>query len=72
MTYSRTHYRLVRDVGAQQEDDGQGARRRRETELRAQAHQETLDRFTPLTANNAADAITWQEQRIQQLLREAK
>ncbi len=63
--YSKAHYQRLSNGGP----DVQGAeeerlRLRRNGEL---AHAEMLERFAPLTSDNAGAAIAWQAARISEL-----
>lgn len=62
--------RVLRDVmrdRATGNSAGDAAQRVAEREARERAHRETVERFGAFTAENAQDAIAWQERRIREL-----
>lgn len=65
--YSRRHYQALADMGSRQTDDGRGQERIVCRKAGEQAHTEMLERFAPLTAENAPEAIRWQAARILEL-----
>lgn len=60
----RDHWQTMRDSPAQV------AERIRHREACERANREMLERFSPLTASNAAAAIQWQDARIGELTKE--
>lgn len=62
--------KLLRDLMRPDTKD-QIAERIRHRASCEQAHSETLAKFGAITAENALEAIRWQEQRIQELDKEA-
>jgi hypothetical protein len=63
--YSKAHYRLLSN--GDPDKPGDAAKRIALREAGEQAHREMLEKFAPLTAQNARAAIDWQERRIREL-----
>jgi|DEB19_MinimDraft_3_1074340.scaffolds.fasta_scaffold354509_2 hypothetical protein len=61
------HLRAVMRDRATGNSHGDAQRRIAERKVREQAHREAVDRFGVFTAENAAEAIAWQDQRIREL-----
>lgn len=63
--YSRRHYERLSNGAPDTVDTI--AERARHRAAGEQAHREMLERFQPLTPENAAEAIAWQTRRIAEL-----
>ena len=67
--YSKRHYRLLSNGGP--DTEGAVAERVARRKAGEQAHKEMLAQFSPLTGENASEAIEWQEKRMKELMKEA-
>jgi hypothetical protein len=64
--YSKQHYERLHNGGPDRPGDAE--RRCLERAAGIQANAEMMERFAPLTAENAQEAVKWQESRIRELL----
>jgi hypothetical protein len=65
--YSKRHYDRISNGGP--DTPGQVGERVRRRAAGERAHREMLERFSPLTSRNVAEAFAWQDARIQELMK---
>lgn len=65
MSFSKRHYRLLANGGP--DTANAKAERIRHRAHCDKAHNETMELFAPLTPENVAAALAWQERRIKEL-----
>jgi len=65
VSYSKRHYRLIGN--GEPDTNAQVEERVRARAACDQAHRETLEKFGTITAENADEAIAWQEARMREL-----
>ena len=66
--YSAAHYRRLANGGP--DAPGDASRRVADRKAGERAHAEMLEKFSPLTAENALEALRWQEARWRELMSE--